>query len=114
MRLRSSKRHAGEPDQQQRQELHEAATHEADAREVGAQEAGPQEAGSVEAALEGGNELSHYTGASKRSKKHAYGSKTKGKFERYQYHCLVCQSSNKYSRIGDHFNVFGHDRESWK
>ena len=78
MRLRSSKRHAGEPDQQQRQELHEAGIHEADAREIGAQEAGPQEAGVEKASEEysslgRGNELSCYTGASKRSKKHLRG-----------------------------------------
>ena len=91
MLTRSKSRLASEPDtpdQRQEQELNEAGTHEADAREVSAQEAGPQEAGSEEAALD--NELSHYTSASKRSKKHVNGSKTKGKFVRYLYHCLLC------------------------
>ena len=122
MRTRSKSCLASEPDQpdqRQERELHEAGAHEADAREVsaqeagaeeaGAEEAGAEEAGSEEAALEGANELSHFTGGSKRSKKHLGGNM---KDARYVYHCLLCQSSNTHSKISRHFSKL-HDGENW-
>ena len=123
MRTRSKSRLASEPDQpdqRQERELHEAGAHEADAREVSAQEAGPQEAGaeeagaeeagSEEAALEGANELSHFTGGSKRSKKHVRGHI---KDTRYVYHCMLCQSCNTHSKISRHFNDVHPPEERW-
>ena len=127
MRTRSKSCLASEPDQpdqRQERELHEAGAHEADARkfstqeagpqeagaeEAGAEEAGAEEAGSEEANLEGANELSHFTGGSKRSKKHLGGSM---KDARYVYHCLLCQSSNTHSKISRHFSKL-HDGENW-
>ena len=118
MRTRSKSRLASEsdqPNQRQERELHEAGAHEADAREVsaheaGAEEAGVEDAGSEEAVFEGANELSHFTGGSKRSKKHVRGHI---KDTRYVYHCMLCQSCNTHSKISRHFNDVHPQEERW-